>query len=90
MFSSGGFFYLFSLPNLSRRRLDVDPTSKRLAENTDRKKSTKLRHLGTIAQLCQAVSSQLRDASTIWKKLVKQQYLFQTSSQYGELRPING
>jgi len=46
-----------------------------LAENTGRKKSTKSRHLGTIAQLCWAISSQLRHVSTIGKKLVKQQYL---------------
>jgi len=42
----------------------------RLAENTGRKKSPKLRHLGTIAQLCRAVSSQLRHISTIGKKLL--------------------
>jgi len=35
----------------------------------------KNRHLGTIAQLCRAISSQLRHISTIGKKLVKQQYL---------------
>ena len=35
----------------------------------------KNRHLGTIAQLCRVVSSQLRHVSTIGKKLVKQQYL---------------
>jgi len=35
----------------------------------------KIRHLGTIAQLCRALSSQLRHVSTIGKKLVKQQYL---------------
>jgi len=34
----------------------------------DPNKSPKIRHLGTIAQLCRAVSSQLRHASTIWKK----------------------
>jgi len=34
----------------------------------------KNRHLGTIPQLCQAISSQLRHVSTIGKKLVKQQY----------------
>jgi len=39
-----------------------------LAENTGRKKNC---HFGTIAQLCQAVSSQLRHASTIGKKFVK-------------------
>jgi len=35
----------------------------------------KNRHLGTIAQLCWAVSSQVRHISTFGKKLVKQQYL---------------
>jgi len=37
-------------------------------------------HLGSIAQLCQAVSSQLRHVSTIRKNLVKQQYLLHMSS----------
>jgi len=46
-----------------------------LAENTGRKKVAKNRNLGTIAQLCRAISSQLRHLSTIVKKLVKQQYL---------------
>ena len=62
----------------------------RLAENTGSKKVAKNRHLGTIPQLCQAISSQLRHASTIGKKLVKQQYLFHTSLQYGELQPSSG
>ena len=40
-----------------------------LAENTGRKKvAAKNRHLGTIAQLCRAMSSQLRHISTIGKK----------------------
>ena len=39
-----------------------------LAENTGRKKSSKNRHLSTIAQLCRAISSQLRHVSTIGKK----------------------
>ena len=47
-------------------------------------------HLGTIAQLCRAISSQLRHVSTIGKKLVKQQYLLYMSAQYGELRPTSG
>ena len=38
---------------------------RRLAENTGRK----IRHLGTIAQLCRAISSQLRHVSTIGKKV---------------------
>jgi len=43
----------------------------RLAGNTGGKNDAKNRHLGTIAQLCWAVSSQLRHVSTIGKKLVK-------------------
>jgi len=42
----------------------------RLAENTGRKKSPKIRHLGAIAQFCRVVSSQLRHVSTIEKKLL--------------------
>jgi len=56
-----------------------------LAANAGRKKSSKNRHQGTIAQLCRAISSQLRHVSTIGKKLVKQQYLPHTFPQYGEL-----
>jgi len=62
----------------------------RLAKNTGCKKSPKICHPGTIAQLHHGVSSQLRHVSTIGKKLVKQQYLLYVSSQYGELRPTNG
>jgi len=61
-----------------------------LAENTGRKNYAKNHHLRTIAQLCLAMSSQLRHMSTIGKKLVKRQYLLHISSQYGELRPTNG
>ena len=62
----------------------------RLAANTGHKKSSKNRHLGTIAQLCRAISSQLRHVSTIGEKLIKQQYLLHMSSQYGELQqPIS-
>ena len=53
--------------------------------NTGRKKVAKNRHLGTIAQLCRAISSQLRHVSTIGKKLVKQQYVLHMSPQYGEI-----
>jgi len=62
----------------------------RIAENTGRKKVAKNRHLGTIAQLCRAISSQLRHISTIRKKVVKQQYVLHMSPQYGELRPTSG
>ena len=54
------------------------------------KKYAKNRHLGTIAQLCPVISSQLRHVSTIGEKLVKQRYLFHMRSYYGELRPTNG
>jgi len=47
------------------------------AGNAGPKKSPKIRHLGTIARLCQAISSQLRRVSTI-EKNVKQQYLSYT------------
>ena len=46
-------------------------------EMQDAKKVAKNRHLGTIAQLCRAISSQLKHVSTIGKKLVKQQYVLQ-------------
>jgi len=42
----------------------------RLAENTGRKNDAKNRHLRTIAQICRAISSQLRQASTIGKILL--------------------
>ena len=40
----------------------------RLAGNTGRKEVAKNRHLGTIAQLRRAISSQIRHVSTIGKK----------------------
>jgi len=43
----------------------------RLARNTGRKNDAINRHLGTIAQLCWAVSSQPRHVSTIGKKTCK-------------------
>jgi len=61
-----------------------------LAENTGRKKSPKIRHLGTIAQLCRAISLQLRHVSTIGKKLLNSNISPTCRSQYGELRPTNG
>jgi len=48
------------------------------------------KYLRTIAQLCQAESSQQRHVLTIRKKLVKQQYVLHMSPQYGELRPTSG
>jgi len=60
----------------------------RLAANAGPKNVVKNRHLGTIAQLRRAISSQLRHVWTIRKKLVKQQYHLHMSSQYGELGPL--
>jgi len=62
----------------------------RLVGNAGPKKSPKIGHLDTIAQLCRAVSSQLRHVSTIGKKIVKQQYLLHMCPQYGKLWPNNG
>jgi len=62
----------------------------RLAAIAGPKKVAKNRHLGTMPQLCRAISSQLRHASTIGKKHIKQQYLLYMSPRYGELRPTNG
>ena len=74
------FSFFFSSPNLSGHRLDVYHTSTRLsanlecrsemcctrlARNAGHKKLPKIRHLGTITQLCRAISSQLRHVSTI-------------------------
>ena len=64
---------------------------RRLSENTGHKKSPNVCHLGTIAQLCRPISSQLRRVTTIGKKTVKQQYVLHMSPQYGELRrPTSG
>jgi len=99
--SSSSFF--FSSPNLSGRRLDVCHTSTRgvalvwiqnaglkcAARSSLEMYDPKNRNVGTIAHLCQAVSSQLRHASTIRKKLVKQQYHPHMSLQYGKLQPTS-
>jgi len=52
-------------------------------------RTQKIGHFDTIAQLCQAISSQLRHVSTT-EKNVKQQYVPQMSLQYGELWPTSG
>ena len=63
----------------------------RLTGNAGRKKVAKNRHMGTIAQLCRAISSQLTKACIDnRKKLVTQRYFLHMSPQYGELRPTNG
>jgi len=83
IFSSCFFlpFLVFSLPNLSGRRLVVYHTSthgvalvriwnaclKCAARGSLKVQDAKIRHLCTITQLCRAVSSQLRHVSTIGK-----------------------
>jgi len=62
----------------------------RLAENTGRKKVAKNRHLGTIPQICRAVSSQLRHVWTIGKKLLSSNTSSRCPPRYSELRPTNG
>jgi len=61
-----------------------------LAKNKGRKKVAKNCHLGTIAQLCRVISSQLRHVLTIGKKLLSSNSVLQMSPQYGELRPTSG
>ena len=61
----------------------------RLAENTGRKKVAKNRHLGTIAQICRAISSQLGHISTIEKNLLSSNMSSRCPPQYGELRPTS-
>jgi len=55
-----------------------------------RRKNSPSAHHRTTSWSYQAISSQIRHILTIGKKFVKQQYLLQMSSQYGELRPTNG
>jgi len=63
----------------------------RLAANTGRQKTSKICHQGTIAQLCRAISLQLRQGTYRQsEKTFKQQYLLHMSSQYRKLRPTSG
>ena len=76
------FFFLFSSPILSGRKVDVYHTSthdvalvqiynaglKCAARGSLKIQDAKYRHLGTIPRICRAISSQLRHVSTIGKK----------------------
>jgi len=62
----------------------------KLAGNTGRKNDAKNRHLGTIAQICRAESSQLMHVSTIEKSLLSSNMFSTCLPQYGELRPTSG
>jgi len=59
-----------------------------IAENAGPKKVAKNRYLGTIAQLCRAISLQPRHVSTIGKKLVKRQYLLHMSDNMVNFGPL--
>ena len=94
-----------SIPSGILINLTVWPQYTNVTDRTDRQRSDSIgrtvlqtvaqkspinRHLGNIAQLCRAISSQLRHVSTIEKKLIKQPCLAHMSPQYGELRPTSG
>ena len=53
-----------------------------------RQKSPKIRHLGTIAQLCRAISSQLRHLSTIRKKLLSSNISFKCPQNMLNFGPL--
>ena len=61
-----------------------------LAANTGRKKVAKNRHLGTIIQLCRAISSQLRHVSTIGKNLLSSNISSTCPRDMVNLRPTSG
>ena len=83
-FLSSIYLLFYSWPNLSSRRLDVYHTSthgvalvciqnaclKYAARGSLKIQDAKNRYFGTIAQLCRAVSSQLRHVSTIGKNML--------------------
>ena len=92
------FFFFFSLPILSGRRLGVyryfhtwcglsanlECRSGCAARGSLKYRNAKIRHLRTITHFCRDTTSQLRHASTIGKH-VKQQYLLHMSSWKGTL-----
>jgi len=54
----------------------------------DAKKVAKNRHLGTISQLCRAISSQLRHVSTIGKKLLSSNMSSRSSHNMVNFGPL--
>jgi len=66
----------------------LKPAARGSLKTQDAKKVAKNRHLGTIEQLCRAISSQLRHASTIGKKIVKQQYVLHMSHNMVNFGPL--
>jgi len=86
LFSAVAYWMSTILPHMMWPCAHLECTSEMcctwLAENRGCKISPKIHYLGTIAQLCRAVSSQLGR--------VTQQYLLHMSPQYGELPATNG
>jgi len=68
------YFYIWCR-NSANLECRSEMCRRRLAGNAGPKKSPKIRHLGTVAQIYRATSSQSRHVSTIGKRLLKQQYL---------------
>jgi len=62
----------------------------RLAGNAGPKISQKIRHLGTIVQRLSGYIFENKARIGNRKKIVKQQYLFHMSAQYGELWHTSG
>jgi len=60
----------------------------RLAGNARPKKSPKIRNLGTVAQLCPAISSQLRYVSTIGKYILLNSNVSSTSHNIVNFGPL--
>jgi len=61
-----------------------------LAENAGTKKSPKIGHLGTIAQLCRAISLEQRHVSTIGKSLLNSNTSSACPDTMVNLQPTNG
>jgi len=60
----------------------------RLAANAEPQKLAKNRHLGIIAQLCRAISSQLRHLSTIGKKFLSSNISSTCPHNMAEIDPV--
>jgi len=102
-FPCGFYLLLFFLAYSQRSEMDIYHTSRHhvallriqnaglkcAARGSLEIEDAKNRHLCTIAQLCRAVSSQLRHISTTGKKNLLKSNMSSTSSKYGELRPTN-
>jgi len=69
---------ILRLPHMVKFRTEVWNVLHAACWNTGRKNDAENRHLGTIAQLCRAISSQPRHVSTIGKKNLLNSNIFLT------------